>query len=83
MLEWPSHSCTSAMPIPRNNPDREEGNLIAAWGQARLLKTYDGKCKLVGGSAEDRAQAAKWIGMFKPNDRVDGLPTVPPPPKPR
>jgi hypothetical protein len=55
-----------SMPMPKDNPDRDQGNLIATWGQARLLKNFDGRCKLVGGSAEDRAEAAKWIAMFMP-----------------
>ena len=61
--------------------DRHDGRVIATWGQARLLKNLDGACKLVGGSVEDRAEAQKWVAMFMPRDRVEGLPPAQSPPE--
>jgi hypothetical protein len=36
---------------------RDEGEVIASLGQARLIKYLDGKYKLGGGSREDRLAA--------------------------
>jgi hypothetical protein len=41
-----------------------EAEVIATFGQARLVKMLDGKLELVGGSADDRANAHEWISMF-------------------
>ena len=45
-------------------PFRDEGEVIASWGQARLIKYLDGKLELKGGSKEDRIEAREWISMF-------------------
>jgi hypothetical protein len=45
-------------------PFRDEGEVIASWGQARLIKYLDGKLELKGGSKEDRIKAREWISMF-------------------
>ncbi len=42
----------------------EEGQIIALFGQARLLKFFNGKYELRGGSREDRLEAHEWISMF-------------------
>jgi len=47
----------------------DEGELIASWGQARLVKYLNGKLILKGGSKEDRMAAREWISMFL-NDAV-------------
>jgi hypothetical protein len=58
---------------PRYNPHmklkfyplfRDEGELIASWGEARLIKFLDGKLVLKGGSKEDRQIAHEWISLF-------------------
>ena len=41
-----------------------EGEIMAYFGQARLVKYLDGRLELVGGSEEDRKAARKWIGFF-------------------
>jgi hypothetical protein len=41
-------------------------------GEARLLKKWDGKCELVGGTEEDRAEARKWIALFMNGSEVEG-----------
>ena len=43
---------------------RDEGEVLAYFGQARLLKRLDGKLELVGGTEEDRTSAREWISMF-------------------
>ena len=48
---------------------RDEGELIASWGEARLIRYLDGKLVLKGGSKEDRQTAHEWISMFL-NDAV-------------
>jgi hypothetical protein len=45
-------------------PFRDEGEFIASWGEARLIKYLDGKVVLKGASKEDRMEAREWISMF-------------------
>jgi hypothetical protein len=45
-------------------PFKDEGELIASWGEARLIKFLDGKVVLKGGSKEDRIAVREWISMF-------------------
>jgi hypothetical protein len=41
-----------------------DAELIAAFGHANLVKTFDGKLELRGGTVEDRAAAQEWISLF-------------------
>ena len=50
-------------------PFKYEGEVIASWGEARLIKYLDGWLLLKGGSKEDRIAAREWISMFL-NDAV-------------
>jgi hypothetical protein len=43
---------------------RNEAELVAGFGQARLVKMLDGKYELRGGSHDDRLAAQEWISMF-------------------
>jgi hypothetical protein len=43
---------------------KDEGETIAAFGQARLVKHLDGKMELKGGSKGDRIAAYEWISLF-------------------
>jgi hypothetical protein len=43
---------------------RDEGELIASWGEARLIKYLDGTTELRGSSKEDRLAAHEWISLF-------------------
>lgn len=43
---------------------KDEGEVIASFGQARLVKYLDGKYELRGGSKEDRLAAKEWISIF-------------------
>jgi hypothetical protein len=45
-------------------PFKDEGEVVASWGEARLLKYLDGKVELKGGSKEDRLAAHEWISLF-------------------
>jgi hypothetical protein len=53
---------------------RPQEELVAAFGQARLVRTQDGRYRLRGGSPEDRQQATEWISMFlhKANPVIEG-----------
>ena len=46
---------------------KDEGEVTASWGEARLIKYLDGKLVFKGGSREDRLAAHEWISMFLNN----------------
>ena len=48
-------------------PFKDEGELIASWGEARLINYLDGKLVLKGGSKADRIAAREWISLFLNN----------------
>ena len=43
---------------------QDEGEVVAGWGEARLIRYLDGKVELKGGSKEDRLAAQEWISLF-------------------
>ena len=43
---------------------KPEGEVIALFGQAKLVKYPAGNYELVGGSKEHRDQAREWISLF-------------------
>jgi hypothetical protein len=43
---------------------RDEGETLARFGEARLVKMLTGKIELIGGSAEDRTAAKEWTSLF-------------------
>ena len=43
---------------------KDEGEVMASWGEARLIKYLDGKLVLKGGSKDDRIAAREWISLF-------------------
>jgi hypothetical protein len=43
---------------------RDEGEVVASWGQARLIKYLNGKVELSGGSEQERAEAREWVSLF-------------------
>jgi hypothetical protein len=45
-------------------PFRDEGEVVASWGEAQLIRYLDGKTELRGGSDQDRAEAKEWISLF-------------------
>jgi hypothetical protein len=45
-------------------PFKDQGEVMASWGEARLIKHLDGELVLKGGSKEDRIAAREWISMF-------------------
>jgi hypothetical protein len=50
-------------------PFKDEGEVVASWGEARLIRYLDGKLVLKGGAKEDRLAAYEWISMLL-NDAV-------------
>jgi hypothetical protein len=45
-------------------PFRDEGEVVASWGEAQLIKYLDGHVELKGGSKEDQAEAREWMSLF-------------------
>jgi hypothetical protein len=45
-------------------PFRDEGEVVATWGQAQLIKYLDGKLELRGGSVQEHAEAREWMSLF-------------------
>jgi hypothetical protein len=45
-------------------PFLDNGEIVASWGQARLIRYLDGKTELRGGSKDDRLAAQEWISLF-------------------
>jgi hypothetical protein len=43
---------------------KDEGEIVASWGEAQLIKYLDGKTELRGGSKQDRAEAREWMSLF-------------------
>ena len=41
-----------------------EGETIATFGDARLVKNLNGKFQLIGGTPDDRAAAREWCSHF-------------------
>ena len=42
----------------------EQGELIASWGDAELIRRSDGRYELRGGTPDDRQAAREWISLF-------------------
>jgi len=46
-------------------PDQaDSGEVIALFGDAKLVKTIDSKYELRGGSKGDRTTAQEWVSLF-------------------
>ena len=45
-------------------PFKDEGEVVAGWGEAQLIRYLDRKTELRGGSKEDRLAAQEWISLF-------------------
>ena len=54
--------------------ERTDGQLIAAFGQARLIRNFSGRYELLGGSKEDCRHALEWISLFLHEAVVDVRP---------
>jgi hypothetical protein len=48
-------------------PFKDEGEVMASWGEAQLIKYLNGRTELRGGSKEDRIAVREWISMFLNN----------------
>lgn len=49
---------------------RDEGETLATFGEAKLVKKLNGEIELVGGSADDRTAAREWVSLFLHEARV-------------
>ena len=49
---------------------KDEGEVIARFGDAQLIRFLDGKMELRGGSNDDRTAAREWMLMFWPEALV-------------
>jgi hypothetical protein len=56
---------------------RNEGELLAGFGDARLIKHLDGKLELIGGSPADHTAAKEWISLFLHSAVVTFVPPRP------
>jgi len=52
-------------------PFKDEGEVVAMWGEAQLIKYLDGRTVLRGGSEQERAEAKKWMSRFWPEALVE------------
>ena len=43
---------------------RDEGETLAQFGDAKLVKKSTGKIELVGGTTDDRTAAKEWASLF-------------------
>jgi len=43
---------------------KDEGEVIARFGNAQLIRFLGGKMELRGGSTDDRTAAREWMSMF-------------------
>jgi hypothetical protein len=50
------------------------GKTLATFGAARLVKKLDGKIELIGGTADDHADAREWCSLFAPEVVFSGTP---------
>jgi hypothetical protein len=42
----------------------DEGQVVASFGQAQLIRYLDGRCELRQSSKADRLAAQEWISLF-------------------
>jgi hypothetical protein len=43
---------------------KDEGEVVASWGEAQLIRYLNGRTELRGGSKEDQAEVREWISLF-------------------
>ena len=55
-------------------PFNDEGEVVAGWGEAQLIKYLNGEVELKGGTKEDRSAAREWISLFW-HEAVVGVPS--------
>jgi hypothetical protein len=58
---------------------RPNERVIASFGQARIVKTIDGRMELRSGSMGDRVAAKEWISLFCHEALPIAMPIVPQP----
>jgi hypothetical protein len=57
----------------RPDPDRDEAEVIAGYGTAKLVKRGINDYELVGGTESDRTKLKEWIALFMKGARIRGL----------
>jgi len=45
-------------------PLNNDGEVLACFGRARLVKHLDGSLELLGGSPSDHTEAKEWLSLF-------------------
>ena len=53
-----------------------QNEVMAHFGEAKIVKSLDGKHKLVGGSEQDREDALNWLALFCPEIVLEIEPEV-------
>ena len=43
---------------------RDSDELVASWGEAKLVKYRDGRTERTGGSKEERGEAKEWVSLY-------------------
>lgn len=54
-----------------NRVRHNEGKIIVSFGDAHLLRKFDGKFELRGGSRSERQAAREWASFFKHEAAVE------------
>jgi hypothetical protein len=63
-LAWSAPSTGASSISLFSPPFKDEGEVVATWGDAQLIKYLDRKLELKGGSKADRLAAHEWISLF-------------------
>ncbi len=53
-----------------------EGEVVALFGQARVVKSPDGPIEIKGGSVEEQAQVRAWQAIFYPDASTHECPPL-------
>jgi hypothetical protein len=53
---------------------RDEGETLATFGDARLVKQLNGRLQVVGGSPSDHTAVKEWVSLFM-HDALISFPT--------
>lgn len=51
-----------------------EEDVLCHFGDAKIVKTWRGRHKLVGGSKQDQSDARDWIALFCPEITIEEVP---------
>jgi CheY-like chemotaxis protein len=71
-----------AEPCARPRLLRDDGEIVASFGDADLIRHYDGRWELRGGSPADHAEAREWCSLFQHDATFASAPLPLPAPQP-